>query len=531
LWPAGGVRQGADRCWAAGWVLLFEAEVGLLGEVGVERRRVVVVLLVGCVLAQLLVVAPMARAAEGVTDPASAPVLCDSDAIEGESVGTADIAGPYYALIDVPPGGALDFSASGELYPSNYVSAGRGEYQIFIEVRDASTDQLLHDDWKHKALDIQWSDWHWVQFSGMSFDQWTNTSSTERRVLVKNWSDRSYAGGGLRWSLALSVTGPGARACESGRDASETFGDNDSFPGQDESAGKTDCSVDTRTGNEHFCLLSELRIPGRGPGLAFDLAYNSLDADYNGPLGHGWRHSYDMQLTADADGTRTVVQERGATVTFQPNGTSWSAPGRMNARLSENTDGTWTFERNRFEFFDFDASGALTAIRDLNGYQTSLVHGAGGLLDHVEDEAGRRLDFTWLNGRISSITDPRSVGDGGARSLSFSYDASGDLTGYTDIGGGAWVMTYDAQHRLVTARPPGHTDPSKVYEYHYDSEGRVDWEEDPAGRRTEIHYDSPVAGATRIVFPDGEQRVDWYNQDGQRRKVTHGYSTAEETSV
>ena len=42
--------------------------------------------------------------------------------------------------------------------------------------------------------------------------------------------------------------------------------------------------------------LPGLSVAGRGPGLHFAMAYNSFDATYAGPVGFGWRHSYDMQL-------------------------------------------------------------------------------------------------------------------------------------------------------------------------------------------------------------------------------------------
>jgi len=145
----------------------------------------------------------------------------------------------------------------------------------------------------------------------------------------------------------------------------------------------------------------------------------------------------------------TVVQETGATVSFFPDGAGgWEAPERMEAVLDNNGDGTWTFERNHFEFFTFDAGGKLVSESDRNGYSTELIYDAAGDLDYVEDEDGRDLDFAWSGGRVVAIVDPRTSVDGGARTITFQYNANGDLTSYTDIGGGQWTMTYDSEHRI-----------------------------------------------------------------------------------
>lgn len=311
--------------------------------------------------------------------------------------------------------------------------------------------------------------------------------------------------------------------------ASEVFGPSAAMRGYCPCRGTTQFPVDTQTGNEHWPLPG-VSIPGRGPALNFQLAHNSQDADYDGPVGFGWRHSYDMQLREEPDGTRTIVQETGATVPFRPMaGGGWVTPGLFDASLVDNGDGSWTFQRGRFSFYDFDAQGRLVAVRDLNGNRTELVYDTAGRLDHVEDSAGRRLEFVWANGRIASVTDPLDSPEG-PRTITFQYSLLGNLTNYTDIGGGVWVMTYDLLHRIVTARTPRHSDPTKVIRNHYDLAGRVDWQEDAAGRRTKLHYDDPVPGATRIVHPDGDVQVDWYDTYGRRYQVTHGYGTPEETS-
>lgn len=470
--------------------------------------------------------APVA-AVEGSTTPESAPTVCDADTLDAtySEVGTA----PVYGRAWVPAGASTTFVASGAILPSTYVGNGRGEYKMFVRVRHPDTGAALWEKWNFANVGVVWGPgpYGWVPFSGLNIGTWENTTGATTAFVIEMWAERSYAGADLRWSVDMAVPGGATSQCLTPHPLSENFGANLAMPGQC-TRGTTKNSVDTQTGNEHF-QLPGLEVAGRGPGLEFRVGYNSFDADYAGPVGFGWRHSYDMQLGPERDGTRTVYQETGATVTFTSNGVGgWSAPARFEATLAQNADSTWSFQRNRFQLFTFDATGRLGRVADRNGYATSLVY-AGGLLDYVEDSAGRRLDFSWTAGLVSSITDPLAVPEG-PRTITFSY-SGGKLTGYRDVGGGLWVLGYDGARRLTSVRSPRHSDPAKAAEYHYDAQGRVDWEEDEANRRTSLYYDDPVAKATRVVFPDGDQRVDWYNAAGQCTKVTMGYGTAEETST
>jgi len=315
----------------------------------------------------------------------------------------------------------------------------------------------------------------------------------------------------------------------------ENFGPNDSLESQCSSQGTTDNPVDTRTGNE-FMPLPGAFIDGRGPGLDLRVGYNSLDADYDGPIGHGWRHTYDMQLILNPDGTRTWIQETGAHVVFhevEPG--VWRPAARMNAELEDLGSGEWEVTRTKCEFFTFNSSGQLTQIADKNGYTTDLHYsGSPAVLDYVEDEAGRQLDFVWSSGRVDSITEVH-VGPEAKRSISFTY-TGGDLTTYSDIGGGDWVLGYSS-HLLETVRLPRQTDPGKVLQNHYDAQGRVDWQEDELNRRTHIVYEdaasppagvTPVTGGTIVVEPDGDMRVDYYDSSGRRYGTTYGYTSTDE---
>lgn len=311
--------------------------------------------------------------------------------------------------------------------------------------------------------------------------------------------------------------------------ATELYGEPLAWSNDCPCRGEAGDPVNTWSGNEHFALPG-LGASGRGPGVGFSLSYNSLDGARSGSVGHGWTHSYDLRLVDDAAGSKTIVQENGSTVTFLPDGAGgWEAPPRVRATLVTGPNGSFVFTRKHFETFTFDGAGALVSVADQFGNATTLTYSAG-LLSSVQDSAGHALSFTWSNGRISTVTDSRSVSDGGPRSVSLSYDPAGDLVSYTDVGGGVWTLGYDGAHRLTSVQRPRHAGSAVAVTMHYDAAGRQDWQEDELGRRTSFFYDDPVVGATRVVDPNGDVHVDWY-EEGRRVRVTDGYGTTEQADT
>ncbi|HWJ96680.1 MAG TPA: LamG-like jellyroll fold domain-containing protein, partial [Acidimicrobiales bacterium] len=86
--------------------------------------------------------------------------------------------------------------------------------------------------------------------------------------------------------------------------------------------------VDTGSGNLHMPIPA-VSVPGRGPGLEIEMGYNSLAAATAGSIGYGWSTTLDMRLVDSGfTGRKHVVQETGATVPFDPDGSGWAAaPG------------------------------------------------------------------------------------------------------------------------------------------------------------------------------------------------------------
>lgn len=284
--------------------------------------------------------------------------------------------------------------------------------------------------------------------------------------------------------------------------------------------------VDTASGN-FWHTFDDLDVSGRGEQLALSRTYNSGASDIDSLFGYGWSFGYD--LSVQVDGLQaTVIQENGSTVTFdeQPSG-EFTAPPRVLASLERNPDDSLTFERRNAETFEFDATGKLVSMSDLNGYVTDIDRPDADSLV-VTEPGGRQLDFA-LNGdgRIESVTDP------GSRVAQFEYDAAGDLVEATDFAGGTWTYTYDADHRMVTMREPrfhgdSTTSPVPVTTNVYDSEGRTTSQIDPQGRTTTFDYAS-VEDSTVVTEPNGKKTLDVYAYGLLEQQIV-AYETPEAVS-
>jgi RHS repeat-associated protein len=251
--------------------------------------------------------------------------------------------------------------------------------------------------------------------------------------------------------------------------------------------------VNCATGNFTLSAVDQ-SVAVRGPGLALERSYNSLDAAAPGLFGHGWSSTYGMRLTEAADGSVTILQENGSQVSFTASQSGYTAPDWVLATLAKEPAGGWTFTRRKQTMITFDAKGRLTAIADLNGEKTTASYDAAGRLEKVS-ASGRHLSFTVdTDGRVTRLRGP------GHRTTRYSYDSAGNLASVTDPGGGTTSFRYDADHRLTRR-----TDPTGAITTNtYDSAGRVAAQTDALGATTRWEYSGDTANSsTKIIGADG----------------------------
>ena len=307
--------------------------------------------------------------------------------------------------------------------------------------------------------------------------------------------------------------------------------------------------VDTSTGyfGQDF---TDLATPGRGVPLEVTRSYAESIADPNGPnkalaadgpFGWGWTFTYNMSATTDAaTGNVTVRQEDGSGVTFlNTNGSYVPAAPRFDASLSK-TGSTYVYTRRGQMILTFDqTTGRLLALADLTGskanppYQTTLAYDGNSHLATVTDPGGRKYTFTWTGGHVTGVADQTG------RSVTYGYDAEGNLTDVYGVGTTRTPVLRDDDHARYTYMPGTHLmnsmrtpanfagAPSAVTSMTYDAAERVTAQTDPGGRVTKFTYGPDgglTAGQTLVTDPAGHKDLQTY-QNGLLVSETRGYGT------
>lgn len=191
--------------------------------------------------------------------------------------------------------------------------------------------------------------------------------------------------------------------------------------------------VDVVTGNM-FTADVDLELAGPLP-LRFEREYHS-SSTYDGPLGHGWHHSFDMAL-CEADGGVAIRLADGRGLAFhalRPGHSSFDRDER--ATLSRDRHGYTLRLADGLDYrFGPPVEGQpvpLQAIADVAGQQISLRWRAGRLLEIV-DAGGRSFEVeSDAQGRMVAIHGPAPEGAGRVTWVRYTYDPHGDLVDVRD---------------------------------------------------------------------------------------------------
>lgn len=267
-------------------------------------------------------------------------------------------------------------------------------------------------------------------------------------------------------------------------------------------------------------------FPSQVLPVSFRVSYNSRDADYDGPLGRGWTHNYNVFVEEGASEVR-VKWGDGREEYYADDGSGGYAAVECQTRntLVKRADGSWQITGPQGMRHDFTSDGALAAVSDPNGntvtltQETSPVSGEPRLA-RITDTAGRQIDLDYAAGtdRLAGVSTPLK---GSGHTVSFNVDGSGDLLGVTDARSNSLGFGYDGQHRVTS-----HTDGRGIAAVSngYDPEGRIAWQDNAAGDRTSFAYTEQPDGsmAVTITPPRGDQVTHRYNLAHQIKQITDG---------
>ncbi len=303
--------------------------------------------------------------------------------------------------------------------------------------------------------------------------------------------------------------------------------------------GGTSCSdpVNVSNGNV-FEQAVDYLLARPSPGILFQRTYNSL-ALADGPLGPGWRHSYQMSLKV-AGATTTLLDESGGVLNFRlVNGAYISPPG-YNLTLKSDAQGFLVRRKDGVQL-RFDLRGVFQSITDRNQNVLQLAY-EGDRLRRITDRTGRSVTLSYDGkGRLSTLEDFTS------RRISYEYDAVGHLAAVTDLAGNRTVYAYYTDgifnHLLKSITTPQ----ERVTRFEYYGNGKAARVTDPGGRsvqflylplRNETHvldeqallwsYQYNALGnVVRVIQPDGSFLGSVYNADAKLEAATDaaGYIT------
>ena len=296
-------------------------------------------------------------------------------------------------------------------------------------------------------------------------------------------------------------------------------------PNPENQAG--DDPINLATGNV-YSIEQDLFIPGKGLPIQFTRAYNS-QVNYQGPLGFGRTHSYNIYLTEEANGDVKERDEDGTLLTFarRPDGT-YESPAGNHDTLTKHPDGTYALRRKHGVKYNFDTGGKLTTIVDPNGNQVTLSY-SGNDLVKITDTGGREVTLAYdSQHRIIRLTDPLN------RTTTYTYDSDNNLSSVTDPLGNKTTYEYNEYHCIKTVTEPQREtyegEPVQGHRYFsYDSDGRCEeFKYDENNHKITLEYES---GKTTITDSRDNKTIHYYTEISDIRLVTKIIDATDHTQL
>jgi len=259
--------------------------------------------------------------------------------------------------------------------------------------------------------------------------------------------------------------------------------------------------VDVISGNFHTNPQRDFRIQTENVDLDFYRIYNS-QKNYDGPVGYGWTHSYNIIVNNISDGRVLVTREDGKTLYFTPDGSGGYIPPRgLNYQLSL-VGGAFRLTNPQGKNYFFDNNlGRLDKITSPAGGNLTFTYYPQGRLDRITSSEGPELILHYYdeNGKISYITTAS-----GETLAAYSYYGDNYLTEVNHQNGTITQYSYDPYsnnpHNLLYIGELGSSGENLTTLYIlYDESSRVKRLTSNAWGRTMDFFYHPDQSYTEIV--------------------------------
>jgi len=240
--------------------------------------------------------------------------------------------------------------------------------------------------------------------------------------------------------------------------------------------------VNMSTGNFVYSK-EDISIPGHFP-LHFSRFYNAIDST-NSVLGVNWTHNFNIALYSDENFAHITFAD-GRVITFENTGDG-NYITQLDSRhsLVKNAD-SWMMVSGYNEIYSFNDVGQLQSISDTNGNKTAFTH---------------------TNGLLACVSTPSG-------NLNFTYNQNNHIIAITDHTNRAVTFEYEENHLSRVTHATG-----AVYQYHYDSKGRIKEVTNPLGITAINNKYDTNSRAARQLLPDGG--IMEYRYDDKNKTTTY----------